>query len=971
MARQGAGADRSLSGRGWAAMAAASETRGGFDRAADGLWQRSLRHPEQRETHESVPLRGPGTVEAALLRGQRSRNVAADFAALAAAQDVRASQLQHELDMLRGRKTDATGREPILAAGEVDVGRFLSRLPTFQPELQDMEGYLHGRQTQPEQSPVRRVAVDPAVSPAVKQTPEEAQALQDANDWREKAKALLHAADSASAAATALTSTAEAIAATLPGGVKWRPSVVEFPAPEPAYDPRQYVPDAAEFTTAAAAMMAGPTAPAPARPGTSHGRGRRPDAMAPPMIAADEYDEELHRIAHYEKTRGPITSTAAPVPDELPGQAWHGDDNQDDDAAFTMDSPDESETDEDEVEEFYRDSQTVSFGQPAPADVSRNKAATAAAAAEINKKPPGLSVPVATTDSAEEHVQSDSDVNDEPGLGQVSPGTPPATVVQAWRDEDDSLLPSGTASETDEPAVAPMVAKVSASPSRSQRAHFRAIDTENGHAAVLSSLKTLGVSSQVQTVIDSTENVLDELISLRQEVKTLKQRLASERRARVEGAAREALLQARLHVIQGALPPVAADVEEMTRFYSRVAPGYAATDKPAKVVKYFHRKAQKEDRGTEWRQYMCESLAERWGQPAFDLLDSLTKRIGVDAPSKATQRYNAIKARADASDRVRTLAQPTAHHVRKKSQGADRAKPQRQSQKNVAAASGSGAALPPEKLHYYRPVGAAASTKIPTGAARSRMRGQRKAADRAAAVGRVGKPPPEELFFGGFGATNHQVSVEADNDMEYRQPTDAHSAEMAASEMQQQVSGLRLESPVRGWDGTPHRSSTVQTADMARADAEAALDMYVESHLADASAHRGHPDCAQYDGTWRYSGQEVMARLQLERDGDAGVGSALLGVVGASVNAASLTELPLDAPQQEFVGVEGSKTENEPSLPEKKPVPVPEPEPQPVSGFDDAAASIDDDGLMGALGDLLGALRKDPDAVLNHSGECV
>ena len=208
------------------------------------------------------------------------------------------------------------------------------------------------------------------------------------------------------------------------------------------------------------------------------------------------------------------------------------------------------------------------------------------------------------------------------------------------------------------------------------------------------------------------------------------------------------------------------------------------------------------------------------------------------------------------------------------------------------------------------------------------------------------------------------------SDMEYRQPTDAHSAEMAASETQQQVSGLRLESPVRGWDGTPHRSSTVQTADMARADAEAALDMYVESHLADASA-RGDPDCAQYDGTWRYSGQEVMARLQLERDGDAGVGSALLGVVGASVNAASLTELPLDAPQQEFVGVEGSKTENEPSLPEKKPVPVPEPEPQPVSGFDDAAASIDDDGLMGALGDLLGALRQDPDAVLNHSGECV
>jgi len=157
----------------WVAMAEAP-ARGGFDRGVDGRWQRSLRHGPERETYEPVPvLRGPGTVEAALLRGKRSRDVAADFAALAAEQDTRASQLQHELDMLRGRKTDATGRDPILPAGDVDVGRFLNNLPTFQPELQDMEGYLLGRHTQPEESPVRRVAVEPTVSPAIKRTPEE------------------------------------------------------------------------------------------------------------------------------------------------------------------------------------------------------------------------------------------------------------------------------------------------------------------------------------------------------------------------------------------------------------------------------------------------------------------------------------------------------------------------------------------------------------------------------------------------------------------------------------------------------------------------------------------------------------------------------------------------------------------------------------------------------------------------------
>jgi hypothetical protein len=131
------------------------------------------------------------------------------------------------------------------------------------------------------------------------------------------------------------------------------------------------------------------------------------------MIAADEYDEELHRIAHYQKSQGPITSTAAPVLDGLPGLAWHGQDNQDDDAAFTMVPPDESVTDEDEDEasvEFYHDSQTISFAEPATAN-------------ETDTKPPALSVPVVATESDEEQSQSDSDVNDEPGLGQVSPGT--------------------------------------------------------------------------------------------------------------------------------------------------------------------------------------------------------------------------------------------------------------------------------------------------------------------------------------------------------------------------------------------------------------------------------------------------------------------------------------------------------------------------------------------------------------------
>lgn len=978
--------------------------RGGYDRDVGGPWQRTLRQRPAREPYVSLPLRGPSTVEAAMMgrRGDGPGDVSQDFAALVAEQDLRASQLQHELDMLRGRKTDASGRDPVLPTGAVDVGRFLSSIPTFQPELNEMEGYLDGRRPQPEESPVRRVAVEPTVSPAVKRTPEEEQ---EADDWRAKATALLHAADSASAAASALTSTAEAIAATLPrGSARRAPSAVVFSEPAPApYDPRQDVPDAAHFTTAAAAMMAGPAEPLPARPGTSHGRGRQPHAMAPPMIADDEYDEDLHKIAQYEKRRGPIASTTAPVPDDLPGLAWHGEDNDDEDAAFTMVSPEDTEEDEeDTTAELDNNTKSVSFEQSGGGDGSGDK-------------PPALSVPVSSDEdenqSEDEQPQEDSEIiNEEPGLGQVSPGTPPAAVVQAWRDEEDSLLPPAPGPDT-EPVV-PTVAKVRASPSRSQGAGFRAVDTEPGHAGVLSSLKTLGVSTQVHAVIESTDNVLEEMNSLREEVSTLKKRLASERRARVEGAAREALLRDRLHAVQGALPPISADVEEMARFYARVAPGYATSDKPAKVVKYFHRKAQKEDRATEWRQYMCEQLAERWGQPAFDLLDCLAKRVGVDEPSVASESYKAVRARSEATERTRTLAQPSTRHNRQcpskseqQGDGKAKAKSGAGRKKTAAAAAAAAAAesggIPPAETR--RPVGAAASTKVPTANARSRLRGQRKAADRAAAVGRVGKPAPEGLFFGGFGATNDQVSAEADRVFEYKPPTEALAAVRAAKEaaaassssaspLQQAqahiaeakaqlamagqqsseeananaattAAAAAMESPVRGWDGTPRRpTDKVVNLD----SVEAALDQYVESQ-ADAGGHPAGPIHAQYaefvGGTWRYPGRRMMERLQLElggaeggEGGEGGVGSALLGAEAAApIEASSAGDLPLDAPGQQLGGSTSSGEQAPPATDTQ-----PEPAAEPASSGD----------LMGALGDLMGALRQDPDMVLNHPGMC-
>ena len=566
--------------------------------------------------------------------------------------------------------------------------------------------------------------------------------------------------------------------------------------------------------------------------------------------------------------------------------AWHDQDNDDEDAAFTMVSPEDTddspsdgplpdlpedggeyddEEDEDSDEdsmEFYQvevgDSggnvQTMTFGSP-------------------GGKPPGLSVCADDDEISPSAALDGSEVYDEPGLGQVSPGTPPTSVVQAWRDEEQSLLPPGPAepgqahAHAQAPAISsPSVAKVRASPSRSQQkpATFRAFNTETGHAAVLSSLKTLGVSTQVHAVIESSDNIFDELSSLREEVSTLKKRLAAERRARVEGAAREALLRDRLYAVQGALPPISADVEEMASFYARVAPGYASSDKPAKVIKFFHRKAQKDDRGTDWRQYMCENLAERWGQPAFDLLDRLAKRIGVDESSVSAQSYKAAKARSEASQRTKSLAQPSVRHKRPKSSGGGDGggKAAKKSSGGKKAAAERKGADPGEVM---RPQGAASSTNAPTATARSRQRGQRQAADRAAAVGRVGKPPPEELFFGGIGASNNQFSTEAEQAFAYRPPTEALAKMQAAqaedesplnkakahiAEAKAQLASAAGESPVRGWDGTPGRAGAGKGPEwqVLAEDGEAAA----------ALTEPAGPHHAQYaefhGGAWKYPG---------------------------------------------------------------------------------------------------------------------
>eukprot|EP01052_Picozoa_sp_SAG31_P038371 SAG31_NODE_5114_length_2732_cov_1.888340_3_plen_272_part_00 len=53
--------------------------------------------------------------------------------------------------------------------------------------------------------------------------------------------------------------------------------------------------------------------PLPVRPETSHGRGQTRDAMRPPMVAIDERDPELERIARYERERGPIAAATLPA----------------------------------------------------------------------------------------------------------------------------------------------------------------------------------------------------------------------------------------------------------------------------------------------------------------------------------------------------------------------------------------------------------------------------------------------------------------------------------------------------------------------------------------------------------------------------------------------------------------------------------------------------------------------------------
>ena len=73
----------------------------------------------------------------------------------------------------------------------------------------------------------------------------------------------------------------------------------------------------------------------PGRPKTSHGRGRTPNANEPPMVAADEYDEELRRIAHYEQQYGHIKGSHIPEEDSgwEAGCSERGDEPDDGDTA--------------------------------------------------------------------------------------------------------------------------------------------------------------------------------------------------------------------------------------------------------------------------------------------------------------------------------------------------------------------------------------------------------------------------------------------------------------------------------------------------------------------------------------------------------------------------------------------------------------------------------------------------------------
>ena len=114
-----------------------------------------------------------------------------------------------------------------------------------------------------------------------------------------------------------------------------------------------------------------------------------------------------------------------------------------------------------------------------------------------------------------------------------------------------------------------------------------------------------------------------------------------------------------------------------------------------------------------------------------------------------------------------------------------------------------------------------------------------------------------------------------------------------------------------------------------------------------------------------------MERLQLELGGsEEAVGSALLGATDAAPEsateaAASLSELPIDAPEQ------GAQSQTYTTAAPAKAEPQPEPEPEPEQSAAAAGGGADagsEPDLHDLLGDLMGALRKDPASVLENAG---
>jgi hypothetical protein len=234
--------------------------------------------------------------------------------------------------------------------GGVDVSHFLQSLPTFDDEVADMERFVAS-------------AVRPAEAPA-----------SAPGDWRDHVNVLIAEADSAcraggaaaqvvAASTQAMTSAAARYEALLaadaatnvpdqsPGPQMdvhiqrvaeaaqdiWRASDEEGSddddddehelqdavrpldhdnhAPEGFLDySHAHFPLTQSLPRAIfpAALFNGPEAEPAPRPGTSHGRGRTPSFDAPPMVAEDEYDEELREIANYEKHNGYIQGTAIP-----------------------------------------------------------------------------------------------------------------------------------------------------------------------------------------------------------------------------------------------------------------------------------------------------------------------------------------------------------------------------------------------------------------------------------------------------------------------------------------------------------------------------------------------------------------------------------------------------------------------------------------------------------------------------------